>query len=259
MLFILNNFSPRAEKASRKFAENKVASLVQGLQEEEIRIVVFSRPEDTKLYTVTQEALSDLSNNTVILETFPDVAQLAGVPFPSLCIFRPEDEKSAYSGPVETQSIRRWFLLEELPLIVPYTPFFTRKAFNKELNINTFLIFFAPQKNPGSMTKQARQELKAIAQKYRNQLIILHMPSENPRLLDYFGVRASRVPAVVLVHYIDGEPSKYEFSDAITENNLSIFIDRFFRNELKPFLRSEEEPLTNPGPVFVGLESFRYA
>lgn len=65
-------------------------------------------------------------------------------------------------------------------------------------------------------------------------------------------MRATQVPTIGLANFVGERMDKYAFSGEFTEQNIVRFIERFLKGELKPFLRSEEEPKTNEGPVYVG-------
>ena len=45
---------------------------------------------------------------------------------------------------------------------------------------------------------------------------------------------------------------KYLFEGEITEDAVSQFIDKFFEGQLTAFLKSEEVPKEQVGPVYVG-------
>ena len=65
---------------------------------------------------------------------------------------------------------------------------------------------------------------------------------ENERVLEFFGLKTSDVPAVRLITLKD-EMSKFrpEFSD-ITSTGLTDFVNAFFAGKLKPHLLTQEIP-----------------
>ena len=109
-------------------------------------------------------------------------------------------------------------------------------------------MFFAPEKNPG----EAVTPLEKVAAKYMGKLFIVHIPSENARLLDYFGLTTEQVPALAMADFAGDGMKKYLFEGEITEEAVFEFIDKFFEGKLTAYLKSEDIPTEQVGPVMVG-------
>lgn len=201
---------------------------------------------------VLDTAMQEIVNLTRIFITEPEVAAKMEVPFPSLVLYKSGEKGMVYHGELEKSAVMKWILVADLPPIVPYTVSFTRRLFDDRHGIHLQLFFFAPEQNPGAKVNRYRAILEPIAEKYRGTLFISHIPSENPRLLDFYGVRAAEVPTIGLANFVGTRMDKYKFTEQFTEENIIRFIERFLKGELKPFLRTEDEPESNEGPVYVG-------
>ena len=232
--------------------ESKLSDLRAKLQKYSQTIVAYCDDNSRDYIGALELAMQEVVNLTRIVISDREVASKMNVPFPSLVLYHASDNGIVYHGTLDKQEVLKWVLVADLPAIVPYTVSFTRRLFDKRHGINLQLFFFAPEKNPGSKAQRYRAILEPIAEKYRGTLFVSHIPSENPRLLDYYGVRATQVPTIGLANFVGERMDKYAFSGEFTEQNIVRFIERFLKGELKPFLRSEEEPKTNEGPVYVG-------
>ena len=98
---------------------------------------------------------------------------------------------------------------------------------------------------------EQRHILEKIALRYRGRIVVLHIPAENPRLLDYFGIREWQVPTIGLLAYEKGGNKKYRLTEEMSESSVIRLIEGYFHGELTPFLRSEEEPEEQTTPVLV--------
>ena len=89
------------------------------------------------------------------------------------------------------------------------------------------------------------------------KLFIVHIPSENARLLDYFGLTADQVPALSMADFSNDNMLKYMFDSEFTEEAITAFLNDFFEGKLTPFLKSEEVPEEQTEVVYVGCEGER--
>ena len=204
--------------------ESKLSDLRAKLQKYSQTIVAYCDDNSRDYIGALELAMQEVVNLTRIVISDREVALKMNVPFPSLVLYHTSGNGIVYHGALDKQEVLKWVLV----------------------------FFFAPEKNPGSKAQRYRAILEPIAEKYRGTLFVSHIPSENPRLLDYYGVRATQVPTIGLANFVGERMDKYAFSGEFTEQNIVRFIERFLKGELKPFLRSEEEPKTNEGPVYVG-------
>lgn len=235
--------------------DEKFSELQDNIKKYPKTIVVYCDDKSIDYIRALDLAMQEVVNLTRIVVHEPEVAKKMDVPFPSLVLYSPDGKGIVYHGALDQSAVLKWVLVADLPPIVPYTVSFTRRLFDKRHGINLQLFFFAPEKNPGVKAQRYRAILEPIAEKYRGILFVSHIPSENPRLLDYYGVRATQVPTIGLANFVGTRMDKYAFKDEFTEQNIIRFIERFLKGELKPFLRTEDEPETNEGPVYVGSAS----
>lgn len=235
------------ESASDKLFHDKASLIEQTIQKNEYVVVLFNAETNSFLLKMVDDAISEIEQTTRIHVYEKEVAAILGVPFPSIMFYHKNQEKKQYKGEMSVQSFRRWILLEELPLIVPYTPTYSKKVFDKHLTISVHVMLFAPT----SLPEQYKNPMERLATVYRNRIIVLHIPSENHLLLDYFGVKEWEVPTIGIVHYTDEGQKKYLLRQTLTFENANTFIQQFYKGELIQILRSEEEPVDNRGPVYV--------
>lgn len=74
------------------------------------------------------------------------------------------------------------------------------------------------------------------------------------KLADYVGVDAKAAPTIRVIKFADDDIVKYRYEGSLSEmtvESLSHFIDEFKAGSLKPFLKSENIPENNNGPVKV--------
>ncbi len=219
-------------------------------------VIVSYFGEDEKDVTVEVDA-AVLSIPDVVRLIIPEkrIAERMHAPFHSLVLYKSGEEAKVYEGSLNQADIKKWVLLELLPLIVPYTAENTRKIFNKEHGVDVQLLYFAPTENPNQSVIDATKVMERIAKKYRYRLIVIQIPAENSRLIDFYGVEKKDIPTAVLTLVEGGQPKKYRLYDSISDVSVSTFIDQAMNGKLESFLRSERKPNQFVGPVYV-VESF---
>lgn len=236
--------------AIQSLAEKRAKTVQNGIDNGDMVIVAFYPEADTYVLKIIDKAIADVANASRILVIDPEVATLFKVPFPSIQVYQHGKYLNQYNGELSYESFRRWLLLQELPLLIPYTPYYSKKVFNKNLNMNVHVMYFAPTiESP--INKANQQIVERLAKQYHGQLVVLHIPSENHLLLDYFGVKEWQIPTIGIIHYTDNGQVKYLMKQSLTYEHILQFIQQFYKGELDRIYRTEEEPVQNNGPVYV--------
>lgn len=228
--------------------QKKADDVINSIRLSDFVVVVFYPESETRIVKMVDTAMSSVEKSKRITVSYPEVATIMEVPFPSIILYQ-KDQKKQYKGELAVSSLRRWFLIEELPLIIPYTPTYSKKVFNKDLKMNDHIMFFAPSKE--TVLSEATRVVENVAKQYRGRLVVLHIPSENHLLLDYFGVKEWEVPTIGIIHYGEGGQEKFLLKEKLSFENAINFIKKFYKGELTRIRRSEDEPVDNKGPVYV--------
>jgi len=151
-------------------------------------------------------------------------------------------------------SIREFIQANQLPLVVEFNQQTAQKIFGGDIKVHVLL--FGSQ--VADTFAKLREEFKTAAKDFRGKSLFVTVNSdeaENERVLEYFGLQQSELPAVRLITLKD-EMNKYklEASD-ISSSVLSTFVNSFFDGKLKPHLLSQDVPEDwdkNPVTVLVG-------
>lgn len=245
--FIESNLNSSSDISSENLFQEKAAVIQDTINRSDYVVVFFYPETETYLLSLIDTAISEIEQTTRIHVFEKEVASILDVPYPSIMLYQKNQEKKQYRGEMSMPSIRRWILREELPLIVPYTPTYSKKVFHKDISISVHVMLFVPSSLPAPSKGIAER----LAKTYHNRLIVLHIPAENHLLLDYFGVKEWELPTIGIVHYADEGQKKYLLRQPFTFDNANAFIQQFYKGELNAILRSEEEPVENRGPVYV--------
>lgn len=245
--------SVTAENAERAELDQRVTKLKKDINERDVIVIGFFEKGDTQSAENLSSVVLSMENITRLIVEGKPMAEAMNVPFPSIVLYKTMDYRSVFSKEMTQSAIRSWIVLETLPLIVPYTVDYTRTVFDKSLGIDYYLLFFAPEKSTNAKVEDAKAVLEKVARRYRDSVIIIHVPSENPRLLGYYSLDESSIPAIILTTDVGSQTLKYRYKGVFSEEPVSRFLDSGMKKKLKPSARSEEEPDVQQGAVFVGM------
>ncbi|CAF4917232.1 unnamed protein product, partial [Rotaria sp. Silwood1] len=142
---------------------------------------------------------------------------------------------------IDENSIREFIQANQLPIVVDFNTESAQKIFGGDIKVHT--LFFG-SRTSDTYEKQ-REEFHTAAKEFRGKTLFVFVDSddvENERVLEFFGLKTSDVPAVRLITLQD-DMTKYKFEPSdITSNNLIDFVRGFFDGKLKPHLLSQEIP-----------------
>ena len=125
-----------------------------------------------------------------------------------------------------------------------------KTVFEDETKPNIFL-FLATSTSPSGIATIS--EFKKGVMSVRGSMISGYFEFPNfPEAFDHFGLKAAASKGELPVVLIEDRKSNLRYqmdSKKVTEQNVQKFLEDFKNGKLQPFLKSEEPPATNDGPV----------
>ena len=199
-------------------------------------IVGYFEDTESEEYDQWESVLSTMENIQAVHITSEDIAEDMDVEIPSIYIYNGIENPHQFTGSIK--DLKAWISLNTLPLIIPFKENYAKILFSKDHSIRTQLVIFAPEQ---SIINYA-SILEKIAETYHEKLFVVHIASENGRLMNYFGISNKEVPAVLMINLKQEQMIKYRFVGELTEENLEGFVYDYFANRLQPYYKSEEKP-----------------
>ncbi|CAF3422000.1 unnamed protein product [Rotaria sp. Silwood1] len=171
-----------------------------------------------------------------------DVLKELNVKQDTIVLLKKFDEgRNDLTSSIDESSIRQFIQENQLPIVVDFSAETAQKIFGGEIKVHVLL--FASKKS--SDYEKLREEFKTAAKTYRGKTLFVAIDSddeENERVLEFFGLKTSNVPAVRLITLKD-EMSKFKpDSSDITSEVLVDFVKAFFDGKLKPHLLTQDIP-----------------
>ena len=171
-----------------------------------------------------------------------DVLKELDVKQDAVVLFKTFDEgRNDLTSAIDETSVRQFIQANQLPVVIDFSAETAQKIFGGDIKVH--ILLFASKK--GSDYEKLREEFKTAAKGYRGKILFVSIDSddeENERVLEFFGLKASNVPAVRLITLKD-EMSKFKpDSSEITSEVLVGFVQAFFDGKLKPHLLTQEIP-----------------
>ncbi|CAF2578489.1 unnamed protein product [Rotaria sp. Silwood2] len=142
---------------------------------------------------------------------------------------------------INEDSIREFIQTNQLPIVIDFSAEAAQKIFGGDIKVHTLL--FGSRKS--DTYEKHRQEFHTAAKEFRGQTLFVFVDTddvENERVLEFFGLKTSNVPAVRLITLKDDMTKYKPESSDITSEVLINFVRTFFDGKLKPHLLSQEIP-----------------
>lgn len=153
-----------------------------------------------------------------------DVLKELEVTQDTVVLFKKFDEGRNDLTSIDENSIRLFIQANQLPIVVDFNAETAQKIFGGDIKIH--ILFFGSKKS--SDYEKLRGEFTTAAKQYRGKTLFVAIDAddeENERVLEFFGLKASNVPAVRLITLKD-EMSKFKpDSNEITSEVLIEFVN----------------------------------
>jgi len=200
--------------------------------------------------TVFETAARQIEDVMFAYSTAPAVAGKYGLQTPGLRMFFPHDETAvSFTGNMQSaEDIEAWVKAHRHPMVTAFDGDTAAQLFGDGRPI---LFLFRDKDEKG---EAAEGELRKTAVGLQRRLLVSIAGSSEPmdqRLMDYVSVEPEELPTVRLVSNPMASMVKYKLEGEVTEATLSAFVRDFEAQRLKPHLKSEAVPASQPGPVHV--------
>ncbi|KAL3520673.1 hypothetical protein ACH5RR_018822 [Cinchona calisaya] len=182
--------------------------------------------------------------------TSPDVAKLfqidPQVKRPALVIIKNEAEKiNHFSGQFTKSEISEFIYKNKLPLVTNFTRDSAPLIF--ENPIKNQLILFATSNDSEKFLPTFQEAAKA----FKGKLLYVYVEMDNEDVgkpvSDYFGVQGD-APRV-LAYTGNEDARKFLLDGDLSLSNIKLFGEKFLKDDLKPFYKSDPIPEKNDGDV----------
>jgi len=152
-----------------------------------------------------------------------------------------DDKEVTYEGEPNEEDLKKFITLESLPLVVEFSHETGPKLFSGEFK--SHLILFGSKKS--GHFEEIFELLKPVAKEFRNNVLFVTINIDEPdhkRILEFFGVNESEIPAMRVIK-LDDNMTKYKPESAdLTADNVKSFIQAYLDGKLKENLLSQPLP-----------------
>jgi len=221
-----------------------------------VAVIGFFKDQTTDLAKAFLSVASGIDDIPFGISDSDDVFGSYEVKDGTVVLFKTFDEgQVTYDGEADESIIKKFIQSNSLPLLVEFNHETAQKIFGGE--IKSHLLLFL---NKGDETyKEVTEAARSVAKPFREQVLFVTIDAneeDHQRILEFFGMKKSEVPAARLIK-LEEDMAKYKpQSEELTADNLKQFVQDFLDGKLKQHLLSQDLPEDwNKNPVQVLVAS----
>ena len=141
------------------------------------------------------------------------------------------------AGDLDVEATTQFIIGSCTPLIQTFSDQTSRTIFSSPIKVHT-LFFTSSEEDHHESTMSVMTE---VAKEFKGNMLFVNVPVTESRVMEFFGVKADALPAIVTVDMSSGSNMmKFFFDGEISQESVSQHVKAFFAGELKPTLKSEE-------------------
>ena len=177
-------------------------------------------------------------------KAFPELKTI-----PCVVILRDFEEKQLiFSEPIEIEPLEKYLKDKRLPLVSEFNDESVSLIFQKAVKKGIILVI-----GPNTDAK-IKEEYKKLATAKKSEKFIFTVANAKDdwgsRLLKFFGLEEKDLPILEVLEVTGGDAKRYKHTGEFTEQKMITFLDDFESGKIPRFLKTEEIPAENPGPVY---------
>lgn len=160
-----------------------------------------------------------------------------------------DDKKNVFKDKITAKNLIKFINLYANPKVIEYSKDTSHIILNKR---NAALVIFSTKTERhyddslnllNYMWKRIKSKIKLVVCDIKD--------SEGAKLAKLCNMTEKTIPKVMIVNPETENPTKYQMSGGINEENIMIFINKFLKGKLKPLIISQEVPKNNTGDLFI--------
>jgi len=159
-----------------------------------------------------------------------------------------DDFQVNYDDELQFEALKAWVVRNTFPIVIDFTGKTTDLIFGRD-QIPKVLLFVEKSEK----SEVAAKVFRKVAEKVFGQARFVQISftdSTANKITEFVGVKQTDLPAIRLVATSEqGSKSKYKFEEDITFENIIKFLQDYNSKNLRSYLKSEDPPANNNGPV----------
>ncbi|XP_074648551.1 protein disulfide-isomerase 2-like [Tubulanus polymorphus] len=231
------------------------ADELKALEDKNEVFVVGYFKEDSDDKKAFLEAAAETDDIIFAITDKPEVAKEAKLEKEGIVLLKKFDEnRNDYDGKYEASEIKKFVSANSMPLVVKFTQESASKIFGGD--IQKHIILFVSDKD--EKKDAALDAFKESAKDYRGKVLHIHINSDdedNQRIMEFFGLKETELPAVRLIHLGDDMTKFKPETNELDAASIKKFVGDVESGKLKAHLMSEDVPEdwdSKPVKVLVG-------
>lgn len=224
---------------------------LEELKKAEKFLVVFYGAGDSSEYKEYEKVASGDDKHQYLHNA--EGAAPEGLTAPGVVVFRQFDEPTVvFEGTLSTLALKKFVDNASVPTLIEFSDEYIEPIFQKQQPAS----FLFVEKSNDEHQKLLSAYSKA-AEAGKGQILYAHSGVSDgiqSRLAEFVGVTAEDMPRLMIVGFNKEGVDKYVFEgdiNALSSDDVSKFVTQFNSGELTKYLKSEDVPETQEGPVTV--------
>jgi len=215
------------------------AQLLAAQESNDVIVVGYFNSADSNAAKVFLTVAGGDEVNTYFISSSDDVKNALAVSEDTVVILKSFDDKRSDFAAAELNpgDLYSFILGNSVPLVQTFSQEAAKKIFSSP--IQKHVLFFTEKS--ADHHAASISALTEVAKTVKGQALVVNVPSTEDRVMDYFGVKKSALPALVVVDMGgEGQMKKYPYAGAELDlEGVSSHVNAVLAGELKATLKSE--------------------
>jgi len=231
------------------------AEALKKLQDENEVLVLGYFKDDSDDRKAYLDVAAEIDDIKFLITDKAEVAKEAKLEKEGIVLFKKFDDlRNDYDGKFDAAEIKKFVQGNSLPLVIKFTQEAAGKIFGGE--IQKHILLFISDKDDKKDT--ILENYKKSAAEFKGKVLFIHINSDeedNQRIMEFFGLKESQLPAVRMIHLGEDMTKFKPESDKLEADIITKFVNDVESGKLKAHLMSEDVPEdwdSKPVKVLVG-------
>ena len=174
---------------------------------------------------------------TFAITSSDEIKSKLGVSGDTVAVVKAGEDRADYTtATFDKDALATFIAGNRLPLISEFSPENSKSIFGSP--IKKHALFFTS--SDGDYHEKVMGLFRELGSSVRGEVLMVRVPATETRVMEYFGFKASDLPAFVLADMSgEGQMKKFIYTGEYDSASLKTFTDDFLANKLKVVLKSE--------------------